>query len=83
MYKSSLSSFSSSFSASLPPPLSLSQSLYRTEKAYDPEGVLGSLTSIVLCFLGVQAGRILTSYRGRHLGIIIRFVLWGVVLVSH
>ena len=63
--------------------LSLQKGLYQLKKAYEPEGVLGSLTSIVLCFLGVQAGRILTSYKGRHLGIIVRFILWGLSLVSY
>eukprot|EP00759_Apiculatamorpha_spiralis_P015626 PhF_6_TR22268/c0_g1_i1/m.31485/K10532/HGSNAT; heparan-alpha-glucosaminide N-acetyltransferase len=31
--------------------------------AYDPEGTLGSLNSIFLCFLGVHAGRILLKYK--------------------
>ena len=48
---------------------------------YDPEGVLGSLNSIVICFLGVQAGRILISYEKSY-NILIRFVIWGVFLVS-
>ena len=58
------------------------QGLYNTTLPYDPEGVLGSLTSIVLCLLGVQAGRILTHFRGKHLSIVIRFILWSIVLVS-
>ena len=61
----------------------ISQELYLTTKPYDPEGILGSLTSIVLCLLGVQAGRILTHFRGRHLSIIVRFTIWGIVLVSN
>ena len=48
---------------------------------YDPEGVLGSLNSIVICFLGVQAGRIIL-YHQQHGSRIIRFVIWGLVLVS-
>ena len=61
----------------------ISQEIYLTNKPYDPEGILGSLTSIVLCLLGVQAGRILTHFKGRRLSIIVRFIIWGVVLVSY
>ena len=57
--------------------------MYHTTKPYDPEGILGSLTSIVLCLLGVQAGRILTHFKGRRLSIIVRFIIWGIVLVSY
>ena len=57
------------------------QVLYQS-LSHEPEGVLGSLTSIVLCLLGVQAGRTLTHFRGRHLRIIVRFILWGISLVS-
>ena len=38
------------------------QRLYKTIP-YDPEGILGSLNSIVICLLGVQAGRILTFFK--------------------
>eukprot|EP01106_Pelomyxa_sp_JSP_P007955 TRINITY_DN22896_c0_g1_i2.p2 TRINITY_DN22896_c0_g1~~TRINITY_DN22896_c0_g1_i2.p2 ORF type:complete len:173 (-),score=39.60 TRINITY_DN22896_c0_g1_i2:76-594(-) len=47
--------------------------------AYDPEGFLGCLTSIVLCFLGLQAGRILVHYQS-HRDRLIRWCLWAVVL---
>eukprot|EP00727_Mastigamoeba_balamuthi_P004998 m51a1_g14497 hypothetical protein (662) ;mRNA; f:770269-772602 len=53
------------------------QEMYRTGP-FDPEGLLGYLTSFVLCFLGVQAGRTYThfhNYRSRCL----RWVLWGAV----
>ncbi|CAF1538096.1 unnamed protein product, partial [Didymodactylos carnosus] len=30
--------------------------VYDTKLAYDPEGILGTLTGILLCYLGVQAG---------------------------
>lgn len=50
------------------------------KRPYDPEGALGSINSIVICFLGVQAGRILISYRKSY-NIIIRFLIWGVFLV--
>ena len=57
------------------------QNLYQLHIPYDPEGALGSLNSIVICFLGVQAGRILTRYRDHHVGIIARFSIWGTALV--
>lgn len=48
---------------------------------YDPEGVLGTLNSIVLCFLGVQAGKIFIYFKGRHAAIILRLIIWGMALV--
>ena len=51
------------------------QGVYLTG-AYDPEGILGNLTSIYLCFLGVQLGRILSTYKD-HKGRLIRWVAWG------
>ncbi|XP_078582972.1 heparan-alpha-glucosaminide N-acetyltransferase-like [Branchiostoma floridae x Branchiostoma japonicum] len=46
---------------------------------YDPEGVLGSLTSIFMTFLGLQAGKILLSYED-HGSRLVRWLLWGVGL---
>eukprot|EP00117_Sycon_ciliatum_P004094 scpid46106/ scgid2492/ Heparan-alpha-glucosaminide N-acetyltransferase; Transmembrane protein 76 len=46
---------------------------------YDPEGALGSLTSIFLCFLGCQAGRILVVYE-QGVPRITRWIVWGCVL---
>jgi heparan-alpha-glucosaminide N-acetyltransferase len=54
---------------------------YHLLRPYDPEGILGSLNSIILCFLGVQAGRILVLYKNDY-NIIIRFLLWGLLLVG-
>lgn len=59
--------------------LFLLQSLYDTG-SYDPEGILGSINSIVICFLGVQAGRIFV-YHKKDVFRILRLVIWGVVLV--
>ncbi|KAI0231270.1 Heparan-alpha-glucosaminide N-acetyltransferase [Lamellibrachia satsuma] len=36
--------------------------IYHTTVAFDPEGILGTLTSIFLCFLGLQAGKIIIVY---------------------
>eukprot|EP01112_Ceratiomyxa_fruticulosa_P015518 TRINITY_DN456_c0_g1_i2.p1 TRINITY_DN456_c0_g1~~TRINITY_DN456_c0_g1_i2.p1 ORF type:complete len:652 (-),score=106.89 TRINITY_DN456_c0_g1_i2:2-1957(-) len=50
--------------------------MYRTG-CYDPEGLLGYLTSIFLCFLGVTCGRIFHTYPGKK-DRIVRLILWGV-----
>ncbi|XP_041485247.1 heparan-alpha-glucosaminide N-acetyltransferase-like isoform X2 [Lytechinus variegatus] len=55
--------------------------VYRTIVKSDPEGILGSFTSIALCVFGLQAGKILhlfTTVRGRCL----RLIIWGLVLIS-
>ncbi|TKC34048.1 hypothetical protein EI555_006445 [Monodon monoceros] len=54
--------------------------LYHTEVAYDPEGILGTINSIVMAFLGVQAGKILLYYKDQTKGILIRFAAWGCFL---
>nr|XP_060147519.1 heparan-alpha-glucosaminide N-acetyltransferase isoform X5 [Globicephala melas] len=54
--------------------------LYHTEVAYDPEGILGTINSIVMAFLGVQAGKILLYYKDQTKGILIRFATWGCFL---
>eukprot|EP01125_Pyxidicula_operculata_P018410 TRINITY_DN6539_c0_g1_i1.p1 TRINITY_DN6539_c0_g1~~TRINITY_DN6539_c0_g1_i1.p1 ORF type:complete len:697 (+),score=149.63 TRINITY_DN6539_c0_g1_i1:1577-3667(+) len=52
------------------------QDLYHTG-AYDPEGSVGSLTSIVLCFIGLQSGRIIVNYTDTK-SRIKRWLCWGV-----
>jgi len=47
--------------------------------AYDPEGLLGTLTSIVMTYIGVHMGRILRQFptpRGR----LLRWLSWAAVL---
>ena len=49
-------------------------------RAYDPEGLLGSINSIVIVFLGLQLGKILQFYpdaKSRAL----RLSIWGGVLL--
>lgn len=53
--------------------------LYQTQVPYDPEGLLGVLTSIVLVVLGVQAGRI-THFYVTVAGRLKRFCTWGLLL---
>ncbi|XP_041950626.1 heparan-alpha-glucosaminide N-acetyltransferase isoform X1 [Alosa sapidissima] len=57
-----------------------SRVVYRSTAAYDPEGVLGSINSILMAFLGLQAGKILLHYSDLHSKIISRFLIWGFVL---
>ena len=45
---------------------------------FDPEGLLGSFTSVVQVFLGYQGGQIILSYN-KHESRLKRFVVWGVV----
>lgn len=45
---------------------------------YDPEGLLGNLTSFFLCYLGLQAGRIMKTYQ-THRARFIRLALHGLI----
>ncbi|XP_072261386.1 heparan-alpha-glucosaminide N-acetyltransferase [Pyxicephalus adspersus] len=54
--------------------------IYKTTVPYDPEGLLGTLNSIVMAFLGLQAGKVLVFYKNQHKQIIVRFFTWSVVL---
>ncbi|XP_036605188.1 heparan-alpha-glucosaminide N-acetyltransferase isoform X2 [Trichosurus vulpecula] len=54
--------------------------IYHTKVAYDPEGLLGTINSIVMAFLGVQAGKILLFYKDQHKQILLRFLLWSAML---
>lgn len=52
--------------------------IYETTVPYDPEGLLGVLTSCFLCFLGLQAGKILVTFKGVKERVL-RFLIWAVV----
>ncbi|KAM4837011.1 heparan-alpha-glucosaminide N-acetyltransferase isoform 1-T1 [Thomomys bottae] len=54
--------------------------LYHTEVAYDPEGILGTINSIMMAFLGAQAGKILLYYKDQTKSILIRFTAWCCIL---
>ncbi|KAK7930036.1 hypothetical protein WMY93_006431 [Mugilogobius chulae] len=43
-----------------------SRVIYATQMPFDPEGVLGSINSIVMTYLGLQAGKIILHYRDLH-----------------
>ncbi|KAF1375991.1 hypothetical protein PFLUV_G00225930 [Perca fluviatilis] len=54
--------------------------IYRTTQPFDPEGVLGTINSIVMGFLGMQGGKIIIFYRGANVRILCRFLVWAVIL---
>lgn len=49
---------------------------YKTNQPFDPEGIVGIPTSIFLCFLGVQSGRILMTFK-THRERIFRWIVWA------
>ena len=55
--------------------------IYNTVMPYEPEGLLGVLTSCFLCFLGLQAGKILVTYPDP-IARVTRFSVWSVILGS-
>ncbi|KAI3353255.1 hypothetical protein L3Q82_019793 [Scortum barcoo] len=57
-----------------------SRVIYATRMPYDPEGVLGSINSVLMAFLGLQAGKIILHYRDLHRSIMSRFLIWGFLL---
>ncbi|XP_019955930.2 heparan-alpha-glucosaminide N-acetyltransferase isoform X2 [Paralichthys olivaceus] len=57
-----------------------SRVIYATRMPFDPEGVLGSINSVLMAFLGLQAGKIILHYRDLHTSIISRFLIWGLFL---
>ncbi|ELT95966.1 hypothetical protein CAPTEDRAFT_92095 [Capitella teleta] len=54
------------------------RTIYQTDSAFDPEGLLGTLTSIFLCFLGLQAGKILVCHKG-HRERLVRWLIWAII----
>ncbi|KAM9344539.1 heparan-alpha-glucosaminide N-acetyltransferase [Symphorus nematophorus] len=54
--------------------------IYQTTQPFDPEGVLGTINSIVMGFLGMQAGKIIIAYKGTNFHILCRFLVWAVIL---
>ncbi|XP_042289176.1 heparan-alpha-glucosaminide N-acetyltransferase isoform X3 [Thunnus maccoyii] len=54
--------------------------MYHTTQPFDPEGVLGTINSIVMGFLGMQAGKIIIFYKGINVHILCRFLVWAVIL---
>lgn len=55
--------------------------VYHSQGFHDPEGLLGTLTSCVLCSLGLEAGKIFLMYRPPPQRVK-RFLIWAVILGS-
>lgn len=59
--------------------------LYKTNVPYDPEGILGCLTSIFLTYLGLHSGRILFTHSAPYARIVrwlICAVFWGCIAIG-
>ncbi|XP_053920699.1 heparan-alpha-glucosaminide N-acetyltransferase isoform X1 [Cuculus canorus] len=54
--------------------------IYQTTMPYDPEGILGTINTIFMAFLGLQAGKIILLYKDQHKQIMSRFVIWSIVM---
>ncbi|XP_068115072.1 heparan-alpha-glucosaminide N-acetyltransferase-like [Hyperolius riggenbachi] len=54
--------------------------LYKTTEPFDPEGILGTINSVVMAFFGLQAGKIVLGYRKFPLKILKRFMIWSILL---
>ncbi|KAG8593749.1 hypothetical protein GDO81_000938 [Engystomops pustulosus] len=54
--------------------------VYNTTVPYDPEGILGIINSVVMAFLGLQAGKILVFYKNQHKQVLVRFFTWSVFM---
>ncbi|XP_077352550.1 heparan-alpha-glucosaminide N-acetyltransferase [Festucalex cinctus] len=54
--------------------------MYRTTQPFDPEGILGTINSVVMGFLGMQAGKIIIFYKGKNIHILCRFLVWATIL---
>ncbi|KAM7385915.1 hypothetical protein PAMP_001957 [Pampus punctatissimus] len=54
--------------------------MYHTTQPFDPEGILGTINSIVMGFLGMQAGKIIIFYKDINIHILCRFLVWAVIL---
>ncbi|XP_018411417.1 PREDICTED: heparan-alpha-glucosaminide N-acetyltransferase-like [Nanorana parkeri] len=54
--------------------------LYKTSEPFDPEGVLGTINSVVMAFFGLQAGKIILIYHKFPFKILKRFLIWSILL---
>ncbi|KAG9480443.1 hypothetical protein GDO78_012091 [Eleutherodactylus coqui] len=54
--------------------------VYKTTVPYDPEGILGTINSVLMAFLGLQAGKILVFYKNQHKQVLVRFFTWSVIM---
>ncbi|KAJ7324386.1 hypothetical protein JRQ81_017406, partial [Phrynocephalus forsythii] len=54
--------------------------IYKTTQPFDPEGILGTINSVLMAFLDFQAGKIILIYRQEPLSILKRFLIWAILL---
>ncbi|XP_023182860.1 heparan-alpha-glucosaminide N-acetyltransferase-like isoform X1 [Xiphophorus maculatus] len=54
--------------------------MYLTVLPFDPEGILGTINSIVMGFLGMQAGKIIVFYKRKNVHILCRYLVWAAIL---
>ncbi|XP_066926050.1 heparan-alpha-glucosaminide N-acetyltransferase-like [Clytia hemisphaerica] len=52
--------------------------MYQTKQHFDPEGILGILPSLLLTFLGVHAGEIITLFPS-HKSRLLRWLVWALI----
>lgn len=57
------------------------RAIYSTTVAFDPEGILGSLTCVLCAYLGAQAGKVLLYFHANRQRIL-RWMLWSIMTVS-
>ncbi|PSN54633.1 Heparan-alpha-glucosaminide N-acetyltransferase [Blattella germanica] len=58
-----------------------SRKVFQSTVPYDPEGLLGTLSSVLLVFMGVQAGRVILTYHYTYQRIT-RWIGWAVFVVG-
>ena len=56
--------------------------IYNTFLAFDPEGILGSLTCVLSAYLGAEAGKVLLYFHASRQRVL-RWMLWSLGTVSN
>ena len=53
--------------------------IYKTTEPFDPEGFFGVFNSVILTYMGVQVGRLITFYKSNPIHQITNWSIWGLV----
>ena len=53
--------------------------VYNSTKPFDPEGFFGVFNSVLLTYMGVQAGRTITFYKSSTTHQMVNWFIWGLV----
>jgi len=56
--------------------------VYYTRVPFDPEGYFTTIPTVFLCFLGVIAAKIIVVHRGKHLQILVRYVILAAITIA-